>query len=110
MKDGASEESKVEESWVQSIEGSEHGEGVRMEEREEGCDGDYDDELRRLVVPDVRTLPITPTSSVEANFDVYFAPGMRCNLISMFFTWSFHVPFLNDLADAGVLFSCFCLA
>lgn len=33
-----------------------------------------DEELRRLLVPDVRNLPLTPHSAVESNFVSYFAP------------------------------------
>ncbi|GAB2300410.1 hypothetical protein Dimus_034453 [Dionaea muscipula] len=43
------------------------GEAVEKEESEE-------DELRRLLVPDVRQLPASPSSIVETNFERYFAP------------------------------------
>ncbi|OWM74954.1 protein Abitram isoform X2 [Punica granatum] len=72
MNDGTLGDSGVDETRVQSIEGPELREAVTLDEREEVGDGD--DELRKLLVPDVSTLPITPPSSVEFNFDVYFAP------------------------------------
>ncbi|XP_031406466.1 protein Abitram isoform X4 [Punica granatum] len=74
MNDGTLGDSGVDETRVQSIEGPELREAVTLDEREEVGDGD--DELRKLLVPDVSTLPITPPSSVEFNFDVYFAPGL----------------------------------
>lgn len=73
------------------IEGKEQREAVRMEEREEGCDDG--DELRKLLVPDVRILPIIPPTAVESNFDVYFAPGISYDLFSEFFPWCLHVWF-----------------
>lgn len=37
--------------------------------------GTEDEELRSLLVPDVRDLPLRPPSAVESNFVSYFAPG-----------------------------------
>ncbi|KAK4778983.1 hypothetical protein SAY86_006511 [Trapa natans] len=76
MKPEALGGSGVGDSLVQNTEGEEEGGlgPVIMEERREGCVYGDDDELRRLLVPDVHTLPITPPSSMEANFDIYFAP------------------------------------
>lgn len=34
-----------------------------------------DEDLHRFLVPDVRDLPLTPSSAVESNFVSYFAPG-----------------------------------
>lgn len=36
---------------------------------------DEDEELRKLLMPDVQSLPVSPPSAVESNFDAYFAPG-----------------------------------
>ena len=33
------------------------------------------DSLHRILVPDVRDLPLTPPSAIESNFVSYFAPG-----------------------------------
>lgn len=34
-----------------------------------------EEELKRLLVPDVSTLPLEPPSAVQSNFLTYFAPG-----------------------------------
>lgn len=34
-----------------------------------------EEELQRLLLPDVRDLPQTPPSAVQSNFVSYFAPG-----------------------------------
>ena len=34
-----------------------------------------EEELHKLLLPDVRDLPLTPPSAVESNFVSYFAPG-----------------------------------
>lgn len=34
-----------------------------------------EEELKRLLVPDVATLPLNPPSAVQSNFVTYFAPG-----------------------------------
>lgn len=36
---------------------------------------EQDEELRKLLVPDVRDLPLEPSSAIETNFVSYFAPG-----------------------------------
>lgn len=36
---------------------------------------EQDEELRKLLIPDVRDLPLAPPSAVETNFVSYFAPG-----------------------------------
>ena len=46
-----------------------------------------EEELKGLLVPDVRDLPLTPTSAVESNFVPYFAPG--------FFSFFFFLPDFN---------------
>jgi hypothetical protein len=38
------------------------------------------EELRGLLMPDVRNLPLTPPSAVESNFVSYFAPGSSLSL------------------------------
>lgn len=38
--------------------------------------GEEDEELRRLLLPDVDKLPHAPPPAVEANFTTFFAPGM----------------------------------
>ena len=42
-----------------------------LKEEEEDEEG----ELHKLLLPDIRNLPITPPSSVQTNFVSYFAPG-----------------------------------
>jgi hypothetical protein len=34
-----------------------------------------EEELHKLLLPDIRDLPTTPPSSVQTNFVSYFAPG-----------------------------------
>lgn len=36
-----------------------------------------DEELRKLLVPKIEDLPISPPSAVESNFVTYFAPGNK---------------------------------
>lgn len=43
---------------------------------------EQDEELRRLLVPDVRDLPLSPPSAVDTNFVSYFAPGTFTAAIS----------------------------
>lgn len=43
---------------------------------------DDEEELKKLLVPDVATLPLNPPSAVQSNFVTYFAPG---NSLHLFF-------------------------
>lgn len=43
---------------------------------------EQDEELRKLLTPDVRDLPLVPPSAVETNFVSYFAPGTSTVAIS----------------------------
>lgn len=45
--------------------------------------GEEDEELRRLLLPDVDKLPHAPPTAVETNFTTFFAPGMIKILILM---------------------------
>lgn len=36
---------------------------------------DDDEELSKVLVPDIRDLPLTPPSALECNFVSYYAPG-----------------------------------
>lgn len=49
-----------------------------------------DPELRRLLVPNPEDLPLTPPSSVEANFVSYFAPGSSSCIYSISQIWKQH--------------------
>lgn len=37
--------------------------------------GEEEEELQRLLLPDVQSLPISPLSAIQSNFVSYFAPG-----------------------------------
>lgn len=45
--------------------------------KEEAEKEDEEEELRKLLLPNVDELPETPRSAVEANFITYFAPGTK---------------------------------
>lgn len=47
-----------------------------------------DEELRKLLVPKIEDLPLSPPSAVESNFVTYFAPG------NTYFAFYFRVPSL----------------
>lgn len=48
---------------------------VNLEREQEQEQEQEQDSLHRILVPDVRDLPLTPPSAVESNFVSYFAPG-----------------------------------
>ncbi|KAJ1421589.1 hypothetical protein SESBI_13537 [Sesbania bispinosa] len=52
----------------QIVDGSKCSETERQEEN-----NDEDEELQKLLLPDVQNLPLTPPSAVESNFVAYFA-------------------------------------
>ncbi|KAJ0475309.1 hypothetical protein HanHA300_Chr13g0464041 [Helianthus annuus] len=35
-----------------------------------------DDELHKLLLPNINDLPVSPPSAMESNFVTYFAPGL----------------------------------
>ena len=45
------------------------------QELKEEVEGDEEEKLHKLLLPDIRDLPTTPPSSVQTNFVSYFAPG-----------------------------------
>lgn len=48
---------------------------VNLEREQEQEQEQEQDSLHRILVPDVRDLPLTPPSAIESNFVSYFAPG-----------------------------------
>lgn len=60
----------TEEQSVNEVNSLEGGNGQKHEQEQE------DEELRLLLLPDVRNLPLTPPSAVESNFVSYFALGI----------------------------------
>ncbi|KAL6963426.1 hypothetical protein U1Q18_043581 [Sarracenia purpurea var. burkii] len=49
---------------------------TKGQEHQESVGGGEDEaELKTLLTPDLRDLPLTPPSAVESNFVPYFAPG-----------------------------------
>lgn len=46
----------------------------REKEREKEMQDD-EEELRKLLLPNVHDLPLTPPSAIDFNFVAYFAPG-----------------------------------
>lgn len=48
---------------------------VNLEREQEQEQEQEEDSLHRILVPDVRDLPLTPPSAIESNFVSYFAPG-----------------------------------
>lgn len=48
---------------------------VNLEREQEQEQEQEQDSLHRILVPDVRDLPLTPLSAIESNFVSYFAPG-----------------------------------
>lgn len=48
---------------------------VNLEREQEQEHEQEQDSLHRILVPDVRDLPLTPPSAIESNFVSYFAPG-----------------------------------
>ncbi|KAK3427517.1 hypothetical protein EUGRSUZ_F03725 [Eucalyptus grandis] len=51
-----------------------NGSPTELMEVREVDGGDEDKDLRELLMPDVRSLPLVPPSAVESNFVAYFAP------------------------------------
>lgn len=47
--------------------------------------GNEEEELRRLLVPDVRDLPLTPPSAIQTNFVTYFALGLLSHFYFIFY-------------------------
>ncbi|KAL5778259.1 hypothetical protein ACOSP7_011185 [Xanthoceras sorbifolium] len=47
---------------------------IREKEEDDDVDDDEEEELRKLLVPRVEDLPLTPPSAVDSNFVAYFAP------------------------------------
>lgn len=51
-----------------------NGSPTELVEFREVDGGDEDKDMRELLMPDVRSLPLVPPSAVESNFVAYFAP------------------------------------
>lgn len=60
----------------QIIDESNHSETERKQEK-----NDEEEDLSKLLLPDVQNLPLIPPSAVETNFVTYFALGNSINLI-----------------------------
>lgn len=68
-----------------------------------------DEELHKLLLPDVRDLPLAPPSSIETNFVSYVAPGsvlalfsclvLNCSLCISLKQIVLMFPFMNFVSD-----------
>ncbi|MED6106376.1 hypothetical protein PIB30_004149 [Stylosanthes scabra] len=57
---------------IEESNSSETKELEQKQDKQKEQDEDADEELRKLLLPDVQTLPSTPPSAVESNFAIYF--------------------------------------